>query len=65
MPKAMHVLKFSIAFAFEIKIIGRNRHKSETIVITSDLSTCGGVFLLPLPMHTERAMHDRRIICPD
>ena len=34
MPKAMHVLNFGIAFACETKIIGRNRHKPETNVIT-------------------------------
>ena len=59
----MHVLNIDNAFAFEIEIIGGNRHKPETTVITPDFSTCGGVFLLPLPMHCESAMSDRHVIC--
>ena len=34
--KAMHVLNFTIAFAFETKLGGGNRHNLEIIVVTSE-----------------------------
>lgn len=36
--KAMGVLNFDIAFAFEIKLMGSNHHDREVIVVTSDQS---------------------------